>query len=320
MPGNLHGQTTASAAAADSYGVDAAGNHPAVLPQSEAAVLQLKAYHLGLTRLQEDLDEALQLLHRAVETARGRGHVELHDLRAGPITGVGDRDCDHIADDLRLCISECCVGQSVAERPADVFFRLVIVAVAHIDAFLIQGVFGTVEFCRGAVPQDHGPGLRQLAAGIGTTVEQVSRGFAAGLTGQTQVENGFDLLRPGAFHDAAAQQHHHRVGIGGGNGVDQLQMALRHMQMFPVIAFGLILIRQARKDHCHIGGFGGGDRLCQQFFRGGAIVETAHDVGQVRHGRAGGYQFGGIDVAGAGALEPGSFCHGADEDHGLLLR
>ena len=84
------------------------------------------------------------------------------------------------------------VGETVPEGPADGHFLLLIVAVAHEDAFrVVHGLHLAREVqVGGVVGQLHGEGLRQVAGGIDLAVEEAVRGLAGPLAAEIHFENG----------------------------------------------------------------------------------------------------------------------------------
>ena len=141
------------------------------------------------------------------------------------------------------------------------------------------------------------PCFGQLAARVDRTRQQVGRCRAARLTGQTHVQNCFDLIEPRHFHGTAAEQHHNRMRVSGGNRLNQADMALRHGHCLAVKALGLVNFRQARADNgdfCvfrSVGGFA--QRFLGHFSLGVAACSKRH-IGQ-RAAQA--CQFSGVDVA-----------------------
>ena len=74
--------------------------------------------------------------------------------------------------------------------------------------------------------------------------------FTSGLTGLTHIQNRFDLVCPGTFYTAAAQKHHHSIGIGCCRCFDHPDVTDRHRHIFSVKAFGFIPSRKTGKNHC----------------------------------------------------------------------
>ncbi len=84
------------AARADGDTSLALGDLPALgndVPVREVVARELEGHRLGLSGLEEDSVEALQVVGRLVR-GRGRGGVELRDLRAGLRAGVGKGERD----------------------------------------------------------------------------------------------------------------------------------------------------------------------------------------------------------------------------------
>ena len=63
------------------------------IPVREIVTGELKGHRLGFFGLEKDGVEAFQVIRRLVR-GRGRGGVQLRDLRAGHRTGVRERECD----------------------------------------------------------------------------------------------------------------------------------------------------------------------------------------------------------------------------------
>ena len=129
----------------------------------------------------------------------------------------------------------------------------------------------------------HRPGFGQLAARVDRTRQQVGRRCAARLTGQTHVQNRFDLIKPRHFHSTAAEQHHNRMWVGGGNRLDQTDMSLGHRHILAVKALGLVNIGQARADNGNFRLFCGVGGLAQRFlghFALGVAACSKRHIGQ----------------------------------------
>ena len=148
----------------------------------------------------------------------------------------------------------------MAEGPAHRHFAGVVPAVAYIDALAVVGghaVAGIVQVA-GRVLQPQGPGLRQAAAGVGVAPQQGIGGLTHALARQVHTQNRRYIVRPGAFHRGACVQHDHGVFLHGGHAGNQVVLAVGQAHMAAVRALALKAVGQARKNHGHIGGFGGG--------------------------------------------------------------
>ena len=143
--------------------------------------------------------------------------------------------------------------------------------------FLAEGI------AAGYVCVGQRPCLCQLAAGIDFACKQVGSRCAARLTGQTHVQNRFDLIKPRHFHGTAAEQHHNRMRVGGGNRLDQTDMSLGHRHILAVKALGLVNIGQARADNSNFRLFCGVGGLAQRFlghFALGVAACSKRHIGQ----------------------------------------
>ena len=100
-------------------------------------------------------------------------------------------------------IFESGVGKSVAEGVFDLFFRAVVIAVSNIDALAVFDCSGahTEVFRAEIIVFADGEGFGKFARGIDLAVQEIVGCFAACLTAEIDVENGFDALVPFAdFH------------------------------------------------------------------------------------------------------------------------
>ena len=295
-------------------GIGPGGGVPVVqggLVVGEAAGGEVHGHGLGLAGGQIHLGEALELPHRPLVLTRG--HIELDHGRAGGLAGIGDLGGD--GDGLALGhpaggqagVGQGKVGiaQAVAEGEADLHLLLVIVAVAHPDALgVVHGVLvaGEVQVA-GVVLQPQGPGLGQMAAGVGVAVEQGVGGLARALAAQVQAENGGHAVGPGQLHGAAAVEDHDGIGLHGGDPLDQLILALGQAHMAAVVALALEGVGQTGEDHRGLGLPGRRHRRVQIL---GGLIDEAGDIDRARRGQgqsAG--DPGGVDMGGAAALVPG---------------
>ena len=148
----------------------------------------------------------------------------------------------------------------------------------------------------------HRPCFGQLAARVDRTRQQVGRCRAARLTGQTHVQNRFDLIKPRHFHSTAAEQHHNRMWVGGGNRLDQTDMSLGHRHILAVKALGLVNIGQARTDNSNFCLFCGVGGLAQRFLGHFSLDIAACSKRHIGQRIAKACQLCRVDVARACAL------------------
>ena len=198
--------------------------------------------------------------------------------------------------------------------PADRHACLVVVTVAHIDSLLIQGVGGfAVDFRGRDIRIGIRPTLRQLAAGVDMTIEQIGNGFAARLTGQPHVEDGLHRVRPRAFYGTAAQQNDHRVGVGADHCLNHPQVTDGELHIIPVKALGLITVGKSRENNGNLRLFRCPPRLIQQHVRRIAPVVAAGRIDGIRQEVQRLGKPCRVDVAGACTLIAQILRHGAND-------
>lgn len=213
----------------------------------------------------------------------GRLHIELRHLRPGPRPGIGDSGKCLRALHAQGAIGKAGIAQAMAEGPAQGFSGLVVVAVSGVEAFQVEGVFPfAIVGGRDAVLIPQGPALGQLPAGVGSPVEQVGNGLAPGLPRQAHIEDGPHLPLPGALHRAAAQQHHHSIGVGLCHGLYHLPLPFGQLHVLPVKALGLRLLWKAGKHDGNLGLPRRCGRLSQQRFGGLTLGAAAGGKGGIR--------------------------------------
>ena len=201
------------------------------------------------------------------------------------------------------------------EGIADGLFRLVVIPIAHIDALSVFHVSPAKGVSGDHILIGYRPRLCQLAGGICFSGQQVGNSLTACLSRQPHVQDRLDFVRPGQFHGAAAQQHHHRIGVCRSHCFDHPVVALRQSHMLPIQGFGFIGVREARHHHGDTMGPG-----CPSRFLQGGFCYIALRITAVREENAGKrvrqiHQLCGIDMAAAAALIPNLLRHVADEYH-----
>ena len=295
----------------------------------KGAAIQTEGDCPALTGGQRHLEEGAQLTGRAEYPIGGGRNIELDDLLAGHIAGVGHGHAngqtivftDFGRGELHIGIGKACIAQAVAEGVGHFLAGLVVIAVAHIDALPVLHIaLVSKEAMAGRVLQRQGPGLSKMTAGRRFSQQQIQNRAAAVLPAKIHQQYAVYLLPPGQQHRRAGAEYHDKRRSGPDQRGHQQCLIFGQVHMGPVEALALKAVGQAQHNHCHVGFPGSLDRLTgQRLVRlalgGKALGVGIFDFSLVQRVAEAGDP-GGIDFAGACTLIPGVF--GKVADHGEL--
>ena len=213
------------------------------------------------------------------------------------------------------------------ERERDLFFRAVVIAVAHIDALAVFDVLGSHREVGGVdvVFEFERVGLGELTGRIDRAGQDVEHRLAARFAGQIGVDQGVDAVQPGHLDGGTAEQHYderfaqsrelgHEVVVGGRQ---------RHMRAVVALAFVSVGQTDAADDRA-VEALGEFESLA--FERGVlavAVERVALDVfvpdARLVQRLAHGDQLVGIDTARARALIAAVLGEFADDEQLFVL-
>ncbi|KAI9150404.1 hypothetical protein HJFPF1_10170 [Paramyrothecium foliicola] len=195
----------------------------------------LNRHRLGLARLELYLGKALELLDRPVDAAAlPRLDVELRDFGALDGSRVGNlergAELAVLDGEVEVGEGEGGVGEAMAEGEVDLAVSELVVAVADVDVFTVQG-----------------------AAGLGAEVEELAKehvsdavsGLVAAVPG---LDNRRGLLQPGHLLGRARLHDDHGVGVRGDDLVDELVQDAGQLHRGAVHALGLPIGVEAGAD------------------------------------------------------------------------
>ena len=210
----------------------------------------------------------------------------------------------------------------MAEGEEQLGLLAVVIAIPHKDTLTVFGrvTLAAVKQVRGVVRKLFGKALGKLAGGVHLAEEDAHRGKTDRLAAQIGFQYGLDTADPGHLDRRAVVQHDDRVGVGGGNGLDQTVLAVGHAHVRAVIALGFVHIGQPGKDHRDPGAAGRLDGFADHLICGTVVCDAVSPsiadfqaFGRFQ-GRGG---FEAVDVRAAAALEAGLF--GEFPDKGDLV-
>ena len=229
-----------------------------------------------LPRAEQHLPESLELLRRLAGGGRV-ADIDLDRLRPGRPAGVGhiepdrDRPALGMRRDGQMAEPEGGVRQPVAEGEQRLGARGVVPPVADLRA-LGEGDLGAVTrvLRRALRPRALGlvdrEGDGQLAGRVDVAEEQGRERGAVLLARVPGLHDRPDLTEPRHAHRAGRVEHHDRVRVDGGHGLDQ---RVRGRVDPDAVQVGALALAVPGEHHRGVGGPGRGDGLVEQ--RGGVL-------------------------------------------------
>ena len=291
---------------------------------AESLVIKFHSDSLALPCCQEHLGKALEFLLGAEYFAVCAGDINLGNLSAVPVTGIGDREGDTGLVGMNIGIFKSRVAQAIAEGIAHRHSGGVIIAIADVKPLPVFGgaLLAGEVVVRGVVLQLQRPGFIQLAGRIDLAQQGIGHGGAARLSAQVAVDNG---TAAGWHHKRRAAGHHqHNILIDSGNRLDQLLLALAqlHVKAIHALRFGNFIQTDAQQ---HQGGIlrHRNSLINHGLHRVGIL--TVITLGKPGDGHAAGNQAGiqviqgsGVNHGGAGTLIAGVLTEVTDNRHLFL--
>ena len=157
-----------------------------------------------------ELFEALELLRCAEDFAFWLADVNLNNLCACCVTRILNLKRNRAALVLfevlflylKIAVLKCCVGKTEAEGEQNIFLCLVIISVAHENAFAVLTVNVGLRIltCCGSIVEADRIGLGKLAAGIAFAAENVGNCLVDSLTAEVGVKNSLYIVNPRHFN------------------------------------------------------------------------------------------------------------------------
>ncbi len=220
------------------------------IPVTESLVIQRDGNGLALPCLQRDTGKALELLHGSEDLGVRLGDVDLDDLIACAVAGIGDRQRNTGGRSVEILVFEGGVGQAVAEGHGHRHSRRLIVAVADIKALaVLDGTAGLAEVVVGGVVLTvQRPGLGQTAGGIHLAGQHIQHGTGACLAAQACPDQRLAMALPVGLNGAAAAQDHNEIGVGAMHRQQQIHLVLGQLHIAAVETLALLDLIQAEEQ------------------------------------------------------------------------
>ena len=218
----------------------------------ETLIVKGNAYFLLLSHLQKDLGKALQFFFRPEDLALRGTDIELRNLRPRPAAGIPKSEADPRFADSQLLISKTRIRKAEAERIAKRHLRLVVIAIADINALAVLRTVAA-QFPVGisrCVRKRTRIALGEFAGGVRIAVEEFRHRAGARLTAEVAVQDGSYCGDRCEIHDRTRAQHEDKVRIHGRKRAERSLLRCREREGLSIQALGLRhLIEPAAKNH-----------------------------------------------------------------------
>ena len=158
----------------------------------------------------------------------------------GDVNGYGQ--CIGTADFCFICgqiaVGECSIGQPVSKWECNVHFFCVIIAVSHINPFLVKGLVSVSKIQVGRIIGEFDRhGFCKFAGRIGFAKQDICYGASSGLSAEVCFQYAFYIRQPRHFYRGTVVQDDNGIGLYPEDFTDQLVLAVRQFHVLPVIAF-----------------------------------------------------------------------------------